>query len=153
MAAGDIHIFDEFLEDLGLALHQLETGTFKVGLITSVQTPTENATDPRFGAGGTVNYATDQIAGTGGYTTGGTDIVATYSETAGTATFNGTDVTWTANGSSPTNARWAIVYNTQAALECVAYIDLGAVIDMTAGDLTLTWNASGLFTVTSTAGT
>ena len=50
---------------------------------------------------------------------------------------------------NPANAYYAIIYNyTDAAKDALAFVDLNGPIDMTAGDLTITWNASGLFTIT-----
>ena len=34
------------------------------------------------------------------------------------------------------------------ALICIKIIDLDGHVDMQAGDLTITWNASGMFTIT-----
>lgn len=154
MAAGDLHIFDEFLEDVGLGVHQLETDTFKCALITNAQTPAENSTDPRWGAGGTTNFSTAEVIGTG-YTSGGEDIAATYSESLGTATFDGaTNPSWTQNGAGFTNAYYAIIYNdTSAGKECVGYVDLNGPVSLQAGNVSVTWNGSGIFTATSTAGT
>ena len=154
MAAGDFHIFDEFLEDVGLAIHQLETATIRLALVTNATVPAENTADPRWGAGGSTNFSSTEVTPGGNYTTGGIDVTATYSEASGTATFDGTtNPQWLQNGSNPTDARWAILYNdTSAGKECIGYGDLGATIDMSAGDLTWTWGAN-IFTVTSTAGT
>ena len=155
MAAGDVHFFNEFLEDEGLKIHNLNTDTVKLGLITSAQTPAEAATDPRWGAGGTVNYSTAEVSETtGNYAADGPDITNIYSETTGTGTLDATDVSIAANANNPTAARWGILYNsTSTGKECIAYIDLGSDIDMTAGLFTITWAAAGIGTKTSTAGT
>jgi hypothetical protein len=86
----------------------------------------------------------------GNYSTGGPTIGSTtYSETTGTATFDGSDISIAVNGSNPNNARWGIVYNdTSAGKEAVAFLDLGGVTDLTAGTFTVTWNASGIFALT-----
>lgn len=148
MAAGDVTVIDEFLEDLGLEVHQLETDDFKLGLVTSTTTPTASTADPRWGAGGSTNWSTNQVTPGGNYATGGPSIGGTYSQTAGTATFDATDVSITQNASNPTNARWGIGYNdTSAGKEVVFYIDLGTDIDLSAGDFSITWNGSGIFTI------
>jgi len=151
MAAGDLAVFEE-------AKAYLLDGDFgsadvvKVALVTAAVTPTSADAVPGMNAGATTTY-TEVTAG-GGYTAGGEtlDTVANMvTEAAGTMTFDdtGSSVTWTQNASSPTDARWAIVYNSSdTGLERgIAWIDLGAVVDLTAGDLTITWNASGLFTI------
>ena len=146
MAEGDFVLFDQYIEDKGLKKHNLDTDTFKLALIDSVQTPVKGSTDPRWGAGGTVNFDTDEVTAGGNYVAEGTDIVSTYSQTSGTATFDGADISWAVNASNPTDARWAILYNsTSAGKECVGFVDLGAIFDMTGGDLDINLNASGLY--------
>ena len=104
---------------------------------------------PAYGAGGTTNYTA--IATAGAYAAGGlllNTIDNIILEAAGTVTFDDTDasVTWAQNGASPQDARTAVVYNHTTKL-CILMIDLGAAIDMQAGDLTITWNGSGMFTM------
>lgn len=148
MAAGDVTVIDQFLEGLGREVHQLETDDFKVGLVTSTTTPTAATANPCWGAGGSTNWSTNQVTPGGNYATGGPSIGGTYSQTSGTATFDGTDVSITQNASNPTNARWGIGYNdTTTNKEVVFFIDLGADIDLSAGDFSITWNASGIFTI------
>jgi len=72
-------------------------------------------------------------------------------EAGGTVTFDdtGASVSWTQNASNDTDAYWAIVYNdTQVNNHAICFIDLGGPVDMSAGALTITWNASGIFTFT-----
>lgn len=148
MAQGDVTVVDEFLEDIGLEVHQLETDTFKLGLVTTSTTPTAATADPRWGAGGTTDWSTNEVTPGGNYSAGGPSIGGTYSQTSGTATFDATDVSITQNGSNPTNARWGIGYNdTSAGKEVVFFLDLGSVTDLSAGDFSVTWNASGVFTL------
>ena len=148
MAQGDVGIFDEFLATIGKAEINLDTDTIKVGLVTATTTPTATTADPRWGAGGTTNFATNEVAAGGAYTAGGTDITSTYSQTSGTATFDGADLTWAQNASSPTNARWGIIYSdTDVDKKAIGWVDLGSAFDMTTGDLNINWNASGIFTL------
>lgn len=153
MAQGDITIFNEFKEDLGLKIHDLETDAFNYGLIKSAANggidPTAATTDPRWGAGGTTNLLSSEVTPGGNYTTGGPSIAnPTYTETSGTATFDGDNISILQNGSNPTNARWAIIYNsTSAGKEAVGFEDLGGDIDLSAGDFSNTWNASGIVTL------
>ncbi len=149
MAQGDVTIFDQFYEDKGDKLHNMSGDTFKMGLIDSVQTPAATSADPRWGAGGTTNFATDEVTPGGNYAAGGPSlsvvITDNWARSGGTVTFDGDNVSILQNGSNPTNARWGIIYNdTDAGKRCVGYIDLGAVVDLSAGDFTITWNASGI---------
>jgi hypothetical protein len=152
MAQGDVTLFEEFVGDLGLKIHNLNTDTIKIGLIKSAANggddPAAADGNPCWGAGGTTNFATAQVTPGGNYTTGGPDTTNTYSEAGGTGTLDGTDMTISQHASNPTNARWGIVYNDTATnKDCICFIDLGADFDMTTGDLDLNFNASGLLTI------
>lgn len=146
MAQGDMTFFNEFLEDEGLKVHDLESDAFKLALVDGVVTPTAATADPRWGAGGSTDFSAREVTPGGNYIAGGTDVAATFSEAAGTATFDGvTNPSWAQNASNPTDATWGILYNdTSAGKEAVGFLDLGGAYDMTSGDLTVTWSASGI---------
>ena len=151
MAQGDLLTFEEaraYMLDGDFA----STNEIWVALVTNATVPAAGDAVPSMG-GGTTNY-TDCTAG-GNYAAGG-ELMATYgacvTEAAGTMTFDdtGANVSWAQNAANPTDAYYAIVYNTtDATNRAIAFIDLngGAAVDMTAGALTITWNASGLFTI------
>ena len=144
MAAGDLTVFEEakaFMLDGGWGT----TDDIKCALITSATAPTAADATPALG-----DYT--QVTAGGNYTAGGTSLgqwANLITEAGGTVTFDSaTNPSWAQNASNPTNARYAIVYNdTQAGDPAIAFVDLGAVIDMTAGALTITWNGSGIFTI------
>ena len=146
MAIGDLIVFEEakaFMIDGAV----LVADEIWIGLVTDVCAVDDAL--PAYGAGGTTNYTA--IATAGEYAAGGLllDTIANVvTEAAGTMSFKdtGASVTWAQNGASPQNARFAVVYNHTTKL-CYVMIDLGAAIDMQAGDLTITWNASGMFTM------
>lgn len=151
MAAGDIFWFDQALLDLGLALHNLDTADLKVGLITSAATPAMTTTDPRWGAGGSTNFSTNQVA-TGGtsYTGPITLQVAsggvgsqTWTIVSGVPTLRADMITLAKDDSGFTNARWGILYNnTDAGKRAIAYIDLGTDRSIVSGSLTFDWNGA-----------
>ena len=146
MAAGDVIVFDQFLVDVQEKIHDLETDSIKVALITSAVTPAATDADPRWGAGGTTNFSTSQVTPGGNYTTGGS-AAATPSVTlsGGAAVFDAGDISIAQHASNPTNARWGILYNdTAAGKQCIGYVDLGTTIDLSAGAFSITWNASGI---------
>jgi hypothetical protein len=145
MAAGDISVFDEakaYMIDGGWEA----ADTIKLALLTSATAPTDADTTPALG-----DYT--QVTAGGNYVAGGETLGTLgncVTETAGTMTFDdtGESVTWAQNGSNPTNARYGLIYNdTDAGDLAIAWLDLGSVVDMSAGDLTITWNASGIFTI------
>lgn len=154
MAQGDITIFEEFLGTLGLGEFNLNTDTVKMGLIKSAANggddPAAGDADPGWSASRTTDFSAAEVTAGGNYSAGGPDITNTYSEAAGTATFDGSDTSAdiAQNASNPTNARWGILYDdTDTDKKAIAFIDLGSDFDMTTGDLDITWNASGIFTI------
>lgn len=150
MAAGDVTLFNEFKEDIGQKIHNLSSDTFKLGLITNAATPSASTSDPRWGSGGSTNFASSQVTPGGNYSTGGPALASsTFAESSGAATFDAADVSIASNASNPNNARWGIIYNsTSAGLEAVAFLDLGGVTDLTAGAFAVAWSASGIFSLT-----
>lgn len=145
MAQGDVIVFDQACVDILEALHDLETGSFKLGLITSAVTPAVTDADPRFGAGGSTNYATNECAAGGNYASGGPALAnPTVTLTGGLAMFDADDLTIAQNAGNPTNARWGIIYNTAAGLRAIAAVDLGSTFDMTTGPLAFVWSANGI---------
>ncbi len=146
MAAGDVVFFDQWLVDVAEKKHDHETDTFKVGLITSAVTPSATTSDPRWGAGGSTNFSTNEVAPGGNYTTGGPTIGnPSVTLSGGAAVLDGDDISVAQHASNPTNGRWGIIYNsTSAGKEGVGYVDLGTAIDLSAGAFSITWNASGI---------
>jgi len=146
MAQGDVLFFDQFLVDTLEKLHDLETDVFKIGLITSAVTPAVTTADPRWGAGGGTNLATNQVTPGGNYASGGPTIAnPVVSLTGGLAMFDGDDVSIAQNAGNPTNAVWGVIYNdTDAGKRCLGYVDLGGVYDLTTGILSFAWNVNGI---------
>lgn len=148
MARGDLLVFEEakaYMIDGGWE----PADEIWVGLVTS--TPAAGDAVPAYAAGGTTNYTA--IATAGAYGAGGLllDTLANcVVEAAGVMTFDdtGASVTWAQNGASPQDAEFAVIYNDDQLNYCIAFIDLDGPIDMQAGDLTITWNGSGMFTIT-----
>ena len=147
MARGTLSVFEE-------AMAYLIDGGWEaadeiwVGLVTDVCVVSDPV--PAYAAGGTTNYTAIATAGecaAGGLLldTLGNMVV----EAAAVVTFDdtGASVTWAKNASNPQNADHAVIYHKTTGL-CIAMIDLDGPIDMQAGDLTITWHASGIFTIT-----
>lgn len=149
MAQGDVVVFAQAKMDIGLEIYQLETDVFKLGLDTNGVTPTETTSDPRWAAGGGTNLTTNQVTPGGNYATGGPTIANnTYTLSSATATFDGDNISILQNASNPTNARWGILWDdTAPGDQAYAFLDLGGVTDLSAGDFSVTWNASGINTL------
>ena len=145
MASGDITVFEEakaYMIDGGWE----PADDIEIILLLATSTPT--ASD------GPLPKIADYNAAT---TTEGAQVLATLAnmvvETGGTMTFDDTDasVVWVQGGGNSTTCRWAVVYNqtatTPATDPVVCFIDLGSNRDLSVGSITITWNASGIFTI------
>jgi len=147
MARGDLTVFEEAKATI------IEGGwepadEIWIGIVTDVCVVSDAA--PAYAAGGTTNYTA--IATAGAYAAGGLllDTLANMvTEAGGVMTFDdtGASVTWAQNAASPQNGDHAVIYHKTTGL-CIAMIDLDGPIDMQAGDLTITWHGSGIFTIT-----
>ena len=144
MATGDVTFFDEakaYMVDGGWEA----ADDFKVALLDNTTAPTAGDTTPAL-----ADYT--QVGAAGSYTTGGTSIGnlgTIVTEAAGTVTFDSTtNPTWAQNASNDVDAYWGLIYNdTDAGDLALAFVELGGPVDMTAGSLTITWNASGIATL------
>ena len=124
----------------------LDTDTIKVMLITSAETISESGDDF------IDDVSANEVTPGGNYAAGGSALAnkTVSGPTAGVSTFDADDLTWAQHASNPTNARQAVIYKdtgTPSTSPVIAFGTLAAAdIDMTAGDLTLQWNASGILT-------
>lgn len=143
MAQGDVVFFDQWLVDVAEAKQDHELGVFFLGLVTNATVPADTTADPRWGAGGTTNFKTNEVIPGGNYAADGASLAnPSVALVGGLAEIDTDDpATWAQNASNPTNAQWGIIYNNQAAKECVGYVDLGGAFDMTTGDLDVNWGA------------
>lgn len=143
MATGDVTIFNAALEDA--IENWAGTDTLKCAILDNTTTPTAADTTPAL-----ADYT--QVGTAGSYVAGGTSLgtVADFvTFSTGTVTFDSTtNPTWAQNASNDVDAYWGLVYNdTQAGDTAFCFIELGGPVDMSAGSLTITWNASGLATI------
>lgn len=145
MATGDVTVFDEakaYMIDGGWeAADQIYCA-----ILDNTVAPTAGDTTPALG-----DYT--EVGSAGSYTSGGSllDTLGTMvTEAGGVMTFDtGTNPTWAQNASNDTDAYWGLIYNNSDAADlAIAFVELGGPVDMSAGDLTITWNASGIFTIT-----
>jgi hypothetical protein len=143
MAAGDIFWFDAGLNRLMRGEIDFDGGAMKLGLITSAATPAKTTADPRWGAGGSTNFSTNQV-GTGG--TSYTGPVTLGTPTVAVATpdvfFRASIVTLAQDASGFTNARWGIIFQDDANDYAVAYVDLGSDRSLAAGQVQIDWNGA-----------
>ena len=74
MAAGDVLYTDQYLVDVQEGIHNQETDSIRVGLVTSATTPLVTTADPRWGAGGSTNWSTNEVAAGVNYAAGGPSV-------------------------------------------------------------------------------
>jgi hypothetical protein len=116
---------NQFVEDIGLAVHNLSTHTLKVYLVNG----TIAATDA-------VKADAAEIATGSGYT-GAVDVQNTWAESAGTATLTGTKVTITASGGNVGPFQQVVLYNedpTSPADPLIGWWDYGSGITLASGE-------------------
>lgn len=93
--------FNDFAEQLGKGTHNFSAHTLKV-LLTNTAPLVTN----------TVKADLTEISAGNGYSAGGATVGSvSWSETGGTATLAGADVTFTASGGSIGPFRYAVLYN------------------------------------------
>jgi hypothetical protein len=145
MARGDVVVFEEAKAKM-LDGDWASTDHFYCAICDNTATPTADFATPTLG-----DFTEVTAAGT--YDAGGIDLgalSALVTEAAGVMTFDSTtNPTWAQDPLSDVDAYWGIIYNyTDAGKDALAFVDLGGPVDMTAGDLTITWNVAGIFTIT-----
>lgn len=145
MARGDLTVFEEFAKTIGEKKVAIGADTFKLALIDDTTAPTAADATPTW-----ADYSGNEVSGTG-YTAGGASLSGvTWTEAGGVATFDDTgNVTWSQNGAGPTDIYYAILYSdTSTNDDAVCFVDMGGPVSLVDGDVSVTWNASGILTVT-----
>lgn len=121
-----------------------DSDTIKVMLCTSAYTPNQDTHIYK-------SSVTNEVTGTG-YTAGGATLASktiTYDTATNVVILDAADVTW---ASSTITARYAVVYDDAGASDAtkvlLGYVDFGSDQSSTAGNFTLTWDATGIFRIT-----
>jgi hypothetical protein len=90
-----------------------------------------------------------EVANGNGYATGGATLGSkTCTVAAKVTTFDAADTAWSA---STITARYAVIYyatGTAGTSLLIGYVDFGADQSSSSGTFQITWNASGIFTIT-----
>jgi hypothetical protein len=119
--------FNDFVEQLCKSVHNFDAAGHVMKCFLTNELPL---------AADTIKTDMAEIAGGNGYTTGGEDAQNTVSEAAGTATVQGTKITWTATGAIPT-FQYVVLYNDDATVPLDALVcwwDYGSGVTMGSGD-------------------
>lgn len=143
MATGDFTVFDEakaYMVDGGFEA----ADDIKCAILDNTATPTASFATPALTDFTEVGAAGSYVAG--GLSLGNLGTLVT--EAAGVMKFDSsTNPTWAQDGLNDVDAWWGLVYHVVTG-QAFGFVELGGPVDMSAGDLTITWNASGLFTIT-----
>ena len=130
-------IYDGFMYDMAAKAVDMDSDTFKVGLLNNSHTFTA-ANDTW------ADVSANEVSATG-YTAGGGTLASPAITEAATFKWDATDQTWTITGSI--TAYHAVIYDTTNADSLVCSIDFGAAKTATDGDFKIQWNASGIITM------
>lgn len=132
--------FEQFVLDLGLGVHNLNTGVIKLYLSNAAPSASLDL----------IKTDLAEISAGNGYTAGGDDVSATYTEASGTGTLAATDNTWTASGGAIAQFRYAVLYNDTPSGPVdplISWWDNGSAVDLATGEsFTVNFGAS-VFTV------
>lgn len=145
MARGDFTVFEELALNIGTESHNWSSDTLKLGLVDDTLTPTAADTTPTWS-----DYSANEVSTGGGYAAGGVPLSGvTWTEADGVATLDDTgNVSITQDAGGFTDAYWGILYNdTSATDQAIGFLDLGGPVSEAAGDITITWNPSGILTI------
>jgi hypothetical protein len=146
MATGDVTVFEEFVDQIGEEQHNFDSDTLKLGIIDDTTPPTAADASPTWS-----DYSGNEVGTGGGYTANGETLAnVSWTEADGTATLDADDVSLSQDGSGFTDGAYGILYNdTNGTDMAIAFVELdaGGGLDETAGDITISWNASGILTI------
>jgi hypothetical protein len=132
--------FQNFVEDVGLGVHNLHTGTIKAYLSNDAPSASLDA----------VKADLAEITPGNGYTSGGHDTQNTYTESGGTGSCVGTDIVITASGGSVGPFRYVVLYNdtpTSPADPLIGWWDYGSPLTLADGESFTIDFGSSMFTV------
>lgn len=146
MAQGTVTVFNEFKKNMSGLIDLSVTTDFSLILITNAVVPTADSLTP--------DSSDFTACTTGGGYTGPVPLTTSWSESAGTVTFDSsTDPAWTALAGSPIDIYYAIIYSeTAVGKDAVCFVDMTAddgttPVSLVGGNVSITWNANGIFTI------
>lgn len=153
MARNDVHLFASFFKQSedGIAV-ALSSNTLKLGFVNNTLVPTVGMADPRWGSGGSNNFAANEVAHGTSYMGPIALTGVTYTRTGGIITLDANDMATIARDTGGfTNGYYAILYDdTVSGKYAIGWLDLGGPISQSVGSITIYWNVDGVFTKTVT---
>ena len=146
MARGDLKTFSQYPYNAGLGLYNNSTNSFKYALLTD-----EYAAVSKDLANPALASFTEATAG-GNYTVGGNALAnPVWDLTAGVTKLDFDNASLLKDPSNPTDAKTLLVINSTVSNQAYNLVDLTvdgtAAVDLVNNDLTVNWNANGVFNV------
>jgi|SRR6185437_6830856 len=148
MAAGSVTVYTNAVLLMGEDTFNFSTDAYAYVLCTSSYTPAPNS-DATY-----ANVSSFELTTGGGYTSGGTALAGTsWTQSGATLTFTASNISYS---SSTITAKYIVILKQAGGSlvstdKLLAYCDLnsgGGSVSSSAGTFAITWNASGIFTVT-----
>jgi len=153
--AASIKMFSKFpLNLLGAKLCDMDSETkILCALYTDAAAPNQETMNDKVDVDATMTEVADSTSNGNGYTTGGKALTTTaITEATRVTKYDAVDVAWTV---ATITARYAVIYDDTEAAEAnqpvICYIDFGENKSSENGTFQLTWNASGIFSITVAA--
>lgn len=119
--------------------------TIKVALCSSSYTPNQDTHD-------FFDDVTNELAATGGYTSGGATIASptvTYDSASNEIRLDAADTAWT---SASFTARYAVIYKSTGVASTsplLGYVDFGGDETVSSGTFTIVWDSTGVLKITA----
>lgn len=137
-----ITVYPSFKTKMGQKAIALNADSFKVMLLANAAAY-DSAHDEY------ADLSANEIANGNGYTTGGVALTnVTWTNNAGTLTFDADDPSWTISGSAVSAYKAAIYDDTASGKPLLAFIDFGGINTASPGALfKLIWDALGILTL------
>jgi hypothetical protein len=145
MARGDVKWFASALLELGQEVHTLQGDDIQLGIVTNLPVPTVNTPGPCWGAGGTTNLSSNQVALATGYTGPIALAAETWALAANVPNFSANSVVIPQDAAGFANGAYGIIFNNTATnKQCLGFIDLGGPIGNQNGPININFNSSAV---------
>ncbi|MDB5853273.1 MAG: hypothetical protein JWR22_1314 [Herminiimonas sp.] len=147
---GDVHWFANFeLKAKSGVSFNLTSDTLKLGIVGNGVVPTASTADPRWGAGGSVDFSAQEVGHATAYTAPVTLTSVTWTRSSAVNTLAAANITIAQDAAGFTTGYYGIIYDdTVAGKYAIGFVDLGGPVSIVGGPLNINWNASGVLTDT-----
>jgi hypothetical protein len=150
MARGDVHWFASFdLKAKSGVSFNLPTDVLKLAIADNAIVPTNVTADPRFGAGGSIDFSAHEVPHATGYVAPIALSSVGWTGASGVNKLAAANIVVPQDAAGFTNGYYGIIYDdTVAGKYALGYVDLGGPVSIVGGPLNINFNAGGIFTDT-----